>query len=74
MSDGVEAVRMSAAEAAAMIGISPEVVRRLAREGKIRYVRPGVRKMWFYRSDIEKFLKARTVAASRRNSPVKRGR
>lgn len=47
---------LTEAEAAARIGVSPRTLRKLRADGKIRYVRPSPRKVYYTEGDCAEYL------------------
>lgn len=49
---------LTADEAGEYLSMNPHVLRRKARQGKIRYYRnPGTRKMWFHVNDLNAYIR-----------------
>lgn len=49
-------------EAAAVLGVKPDILRRWADDGLISYFRPPGRQRYFRREDLDAFLAAHTKA------------
>ena len=56
--------RLTIAEAAEYVGLSVSTLRIMRQQGRIPYVQPSPRRIFFERAELERWLEARRVRAS----------